>query len=421
MEKKACFYAAALVSLFMAVVPAAGVMAAYPEKPIEIIVHSGPGGGSDLFARQVASILEREGMVKQKMQVVNRTGGGATMAVNYLASKKGDPYTLMNVTTGPLTTVLRGSTRLKIEELVPIAMLAEDPNLAFTRFDSPFKDMKSVITEAKKNPRKVNIAIGTIGGSEHISTNRVAKAAGVEFNIVAFKGGGEAATALLGGHVDLSFGNVQEQIGQIEAKKIRPLATMTDTRLPFLPNVPTMREEGINAVYTQFRGFWAAPDSLSAPSSTGRTSLKSCRKLRRSRNISGRISPSSLSASTRSSKSTSCSMWRSCRKTSIPWKSTRRRNSPRARKLDPKERFMKKADRIFAIISLGLSGWLILESFKYDYMTTYTPGPGFHPFWLGICLGLLSLFLMFDTFRRKDTEGEKKSYLPEKNHSSGWA
>ena len=75
---------------------------------------------------------------------------------------------------------------------------------------------------------------------------------------------------------------------------------------------------------------------------------------------------------------------------------------------------MKKADRIFAIIGLGLSGWLIQESFKYDYMTTYTPGPGFHPFWLGICLGLLSLFLMFDTFRRKDMEEEKKTYLPGK-------
>ena len=75
---------------------------------------------------------------------------------------------------------------------------------------------------------------------------------------------------------------------------------------------------------------------------------------------------------------------------------------------------MKKADRIFAIISLGLSAWLIQESFKYDYMTTYTPGPGFHPFWLGICLGVLSLFLIFDTVRREDTEEEKKSYLPGK-------
>ena len=93
--------------------------------------------------------------------------------------------------------------------------------------------MKDVIAAAKKAPKKVNVAIGTIGGSEHICAHRVAKAAGVEFNIVAFKGGGEAAAALLGGHVDLSFGNVQEQMGQIEAKKVRALATMTERTDPF--------------------------------------------------------------------------------------------------------------------------------------------------------------------------------------------
>lgn len=259
MKTKVWFYVFALVSLFLTLVAAPGAMAAYPENPIEIVVHSSPGGGSDLFARQVAHILEREGLVKQKIQVVNRTGGGATVAVNYLAGKKGDPYTFMNTTTGPLTTVLRGATTVKFEELVPIAMLAEDPNLAFTRFDSPYKSMKDVIAAAKKAPKKVNIAIGTIGGSEHICAHRVAQAAGVEFNIVAFKGGGEAAIALLGGHVDLSFGNIQEQMGQIEAKKVRALATMTEKRIPFLPDVPTMKEEGIDAVYTQFRGFWSAP------------------------------------------------------------------------------------------------------------------------------------------------------------------
>lgn len=259
MAKRVWLYAAALVFTVVTCMAASDVLAAYPENPIEIVVHSSPGGGSDLFARQIANILEREGIVKQKIQVVNRTGGGATMAVNYLAGKKGDPYVFMNTTTGPLTTVLRGSTRLKLEEVVPIAMLAEDPNLAFTSYDSPYKSMKDVITAAKKAPKTVNVAIGTIGGSEHISANRVAKAAGVEFNIVAFKGGGEAAAALLGGHVDLSFGNVQEQMGQIEAKKVRALATMTETRLPFLPTVPSMKEEGINAVYTQFRGFWSGP------------------------------------------------------------------------------------------------------------------------------------------------------------------
>jgi putative tricarboxylic transport membrane protein len=69
---------------------------------------------------------------------------------------------------------------------------------------------------------------------------------------------------------------------------------------------------------------------------------------------------------------------------------------------------MKRADRIFAFICLGLSGWLILESFRYDYMAGYTPGPGFLPFWLGVSLGLLSLFLVFDTFRRKGRMEEKE-------------
>ncbi|MDI6726486.1 MAG: tripartite tricarboxylate transporter substrate binding protein, partial [Smithellaceae bacterium] len=219
-----------------------------------------PGGGSDLFARQIAHIMEKEGIVKQKIQVVNRPGGGAAVAVNYLASKKGDPYTFMHTTTGPISAVLRGATQVKLEDLTLIAMLVEDPNLAFTRHDSPFKDMKSLIAEAKKAPRKINVAVGTIGGTEHVCAHRVAKAAGVEFNITSFRGGGEAAVALLGGHVDFSFGNLNEQMGQIEAKKVRALATMGEKRLSFLPETPTIKELGVNASFSQIRGFWAPPD-----------------------------------------------------------------------------------------------------------------------------------------------------------------
>ena len=73
---------------------------------------------------------------------------------------------------------------------------------------------------------------------------------------------------------------------------------------------------------------------------------------------------------------------------------------------------MKRGDRIFALIGLGLSLWLILESFKFDFMTTYTPGPGFHPFWLGVCLGLLSLFLLASTFWRKGAKGDEKKRMP---------
>jgi len=259
MKTKVWFFSVTVVSLFLTLGLAPGAIAAYPENPIEIVVHASPGGGSDLFVRQVAHFVEKEGLVKQKIQVSNRTGGGAAVALNYLASKKGDPYVFMQGVTSPLTTMMRGATKLKIEDLVLIAKMVEDPNLMFTRYDSPYKTMKDVIAAAKKAPKTVSVAISTIGGTEHICANRVAQAAGVQFNIVAYKGGGECLTALLGGHVDLTVGNPQEQMGQIEAKKVRPIATMTAERIPFLSYVPTMKEEGINASYTQFRGFWAGP------------------------------------------------------------------------------------------------------------------------------------------------------------------
>jgi putative tricarboxylic transport membrane protein len=258
MKTKAGFFSV-MVSLFLMFGLAPGAMAAYPENPIEIVVHASAGGGSDLFARQVAHFLEKEGIVKQKMQVTNRTGGGAAVALNYLDSKKGDPYVFMQGVTSPLTTMMRGATRLKIEDLVLIAKMVEDPNLMFVRFDSPFKNLTDVIAVAKKAPKTVSVAISTIGGTEHICANRIAQAAGIQFNIVAFKGGGECATALLGGHVDLTVANPQEQMGMIEAKKIRPLVTMTPERIPFMADVPTVKEAGLNVSYTQFRGFWAAP------------------------------------------------------------------------------------------------------------------------------------------------------------------
>jgi putative tricarboxylic transport membrane protein len=152
---------------------------------------------------------------------------------------------------------LRGSSKLKLEDLTFLTMMCMDPNLAFTRVESPYNDMKSAIEFAKKNPDKLSVAIGTVGGSEHVSAHRVAKASGAQLNMVGFGGGGAASVAILGGHVDLGFGNVNEQMGQIEAKQIKPLGVMSPQRIPAMPNVLTMKEQGINAVYVQPRGFWA--------------------------------------------------------------------------------------------------------------------------------------------------------------------
>lgn len=260
MRKKGLFYLVPLIFLVITVALVPKTNAAYPEKPIEIIVHSAPGGGSDLFARQVALLLEKEGIVKQKMVVANRVGAAAAMAVNYMASKKGDPYVIMNVTTSPISALLRGTTQIKFNDITLIAMLVEDVNLVFTRYDSPFKDIKSFIAEAKKYPDKFNVAVGTAGGTEHVSAYRMAKAAGIKYNMTTFKSGGEGAVALLGGHVDISFGNINEQMGQIEAKKVRPLAVLTGKRIPYLSDVPTLKEVGVNVEFSQVRGFWAPQD-----------------------------------------------------------------------------------------------------------------------------------------------------------------
>ena len=99
-----------------------------------------------------------------------------------------------------------------------------------------------------------------MGGSEHICAHRIEKATGVKLNMVGFGGGGPAAVAMLGGHVDFAFGNLEEQMGQLEAGKVKALGTMTPDRISELPNVQTMVEQGINATYIQPRGFWMPPN-----------------------------------------------------------------------------------------------------------------------------------------------------------------
>lgn len=251
-----------LVTLFcviaVMIVPAA--MAEYPDKPIEFVVHASPGGGSDLFSRTVAHLLEKQGLVKQKINVNNRRGGSGTVAMNYMKSKAGSDSILMQFTSSPLSTMIRGTSKMKLDEITFLPMMTMDVNMAWTRTESPYNNMKDVIAYAKKHPNAVSVAYGGVGGSEHICAHRISKAAGVKLNMVGFGGGGPAAVAMLGGHVDFAFGNLEEQMGQLEAGKVKALGTMTPERLSQMPNVATMVEQGINATYIQPRGFWSVPN-----------------------------------------------------------------------------------------------------------------------------------------------------------------
>ena len=260
MQRKILSCVLAAMFCVVAMIITVDAKAEYPDQPIEFVVHSSAGGGSDMFSRTIAHILEKEGLVKQKINVNNRTGGSGTVAMNYMADQAGNPNVLMQFTTGPISAILRGSSKMKLEDITFLPMMTMDPNLAFTRTESKFNSMKEVIEYARKNPNGVSVAYGTVGGSEHICSHRIEKATGVKLNLVGFGGGGPAAVAMLGGHVDLAFGNLEEQMGQLEAGKVKSLGTMTEKRIALLPNVPTMIEQGINATYIQPRGFWMPPN-----------------------------------------------------------------------------------------------------------------------------------------------------------------
>jgi len=235
------------------------VNAAYPEKPIEFVTHGGAGGGSDIFVRTMAAILEKEGIVKEKIRITNRTGGSGTKCMDYIASKKGDPYVLGATSGSPLNSMIRHSSVMRYEDLTFVSNLVTDPNYTSAKYDAPFNDIKELVAWAKKSGRDVNVAIGSIGGIDHITAYRLGKATGMKLNIISFKSSSGSAVAILGGHADIRVGTY-DQTMDAAAKQVKALSVNSDKRNPFLPDVPTSKEQGFDIIGAQYRGFWAPQD-----------------------------------------------------------------------------------------------------------------------------------------------------------------
>jgi putative tricarboxylic transport membrane protein len=254
-----CFIAL-LALLTVSIITPDAKAAEYPDKIIEFVTHGAGGtiGGMDSFVRNAAHFLNSEEIVKQKLYVSNRPGGGGAVAVNYLASKKGDPYALMGWTTAPLVAILRNTTTVKDPmEITGICSLVNDPLLLCVRADSKYKNLKDLTDDARNNPDKVKACISSPGGTEHFVVNRFEKATGVKFNVTSFQG--TCLVSLLGGHVDYSFESPSQAEQNVAAGKLRALANAGETRSQFMPDVQTFKEQGVNASFTQFRGVWGPP------------------------------------------------------------------------------------------------------------------------------------------------------------------
>lgn len=257
----------AAVSLVLVLVLGVGILSgcqraaetkktAYPEKPIELVVPFSPGGGSDVMARTIAKIMEQEKILPQPLLVVNKPGGGGAIGWTYAAEKKGDPYVIATVSSSFWTTPLTEKTPVNYKSFTPIAGIGLDDFLLLVKADSAITDVKQMVASAKAKPKSLKMG-GTSTSDDRVVTSLLEKKAGIQFNYVPFKGGGDVMTALLGGHVDLAWANPGEALAQIEAKKIRPIASASRARLSKFPGVPTLKEAGFEVVFQQRRGIVA--------------------------------------------------------------------------------------------------------------------------------------------------------------------
>ena len=231
----------------------------YPDQPIEFVVQYAPGGGSDNFARMIASTLASEGVSDATLNVINREGGSGAIGQAYVAGKEGDNYTLMTMTSALVTGPIVLDLEHNFEDFTPIARLAADQLLIVVPADSEFQTMEDLLAAATTEPDSVSWGGTGLGGEDSLLLGQIEQASDAQLNYVAFESGGEVQIALLGGHIDVASSNPNEIIGQLEAGELRPLAVAGDERLALLPDVPTLQEMGFDVLFEQARGVVGPP------------------------------------------------------------------------------------------------------------------------------------------------------------------
>jgi tripartite-type tricarboxylate transporter receptor subunit TctC len=228
----------------------------FPTKPIELVLPYGPGGSHDLTARAVASVAHT--YLGQPLLVVLKPGGGGAVGSQHVIRAKPDGYTLLFGGSGPNTTfALVQKAPIGPEQFTPVARINYSAPFIAVRADAPWKSLKEFVEYAKKNPGKLNFANTGPWGAADLPMRLLGKAGGFEYNNIPHDGGGPSLLAVLGGHADATFGFTAQLTPQVAAGKMRMLANTDVKRHPDYPNVPTMKEEGYDVVFTMWRSVLA--------------------------------------------------------------------------------------------------------------------------------------------------------------------
>ena len=243
-----------VVALFIVGVSAQAQSGWSPQKNVEIVVGSAPGGSNDKTARSVERALMDHKLVNTSITVVNKPGGGSSIAFTYVQQHAGNPHVLLVGTTALLTNHITGRSKIHHSDFTPIASLFNDYVVFAVNANSSIKDGKDLIARLKKDPQSVAIGFATaLGSHNHIAAGLLMKSIGgnpKDLKVVAYKGSSEALTNLLGGHIDLVTTAAGNAAGHVANGRMRVVGVAAPRRFGgVLADVPTWTEQGVKLVY----------------------------------------------------------------------------------------------------------------------------------------------------------------------------
>jgi tripartite-type tricarboxylate transporter receptor subunit TctC len=259
----------AIGALLLGSVPASGAWE--PTRPVEFIVPAGTGGGADQMARTIQGIVTKHSLMKQPLVVINKAGGAGGEGFLDVKNSKGNPHKLVITLSNLFTTPLGTGIPFNWKDLTPVAMLALDEFVLWVNSDTPYKSVKDYVDAAKAAPAG-QFKMGGTGSKQEdqIITVALEKATGAKFTYIPFRGGGEVAVQLVGGHVNSTVNNPIEAVAQWRGGKVRPLCVFDGKPLNYTEKVaddmswsqiPTCKSQGIDMEYVMLRGIFTTPDA----------------------------------------------------------------------------------------------------------------------------------------------------------------
>ncbi len=252
----------------MAALAAAGglPLSAFAATNIKMMLPANPGGGWDATGRALGKAMI-DAKAVDTVQYDNKGGAAGVIGLaQFVNASKGDPNAVMVMGAVMLGGIISAKPAVGLERATPIARLTSEYNVFVVPADSPLKSMKDVVAQMQKDPGSVKWGGGSKGSTEHISASMLAGKVGVDpkkVNYVAFRGGGEATAAILGGNVTVGGSGLSEFAEYIKAGKMRAIGVTSEKRLPGIA-IPTMKEQGYDVVLGNWRGVYGAPDITAA-------------------------------------------------------------------------------------------------------------------------------------------------------------